>query len=149
VQEPLRAFDTPENRGRGTNNMKTVLEIMESLITLQAIQLTPGRQTSAVKEEIAKLRSDVPEGILGHFDRLLARRKKGVAIARNNVCSECHLKISSGTWANLSHRRDIHLCESCGRYLHLPPQNPTDLPQVSSPSPKVTKSHGKAAPSLV
>jgi predicted nucleic acid-binding Zn-ribbon protein len=99
---------------------------MESLIALQAIQLKHGRQTAAAMEDIAELRSNVPESILGHFDRLLARGKKGVAIARNGVCSECHLKISSGVWANLPHRSDIHLCDTCGRYLYLSPQTALD-----------------------
>ena len=119
---------------------------MESLIALQAIQLKRGRQTSAAKEDIAKLRSNVPEGILGHFDRLITRGKKGVAVARNGVCGECHLKISSGTWANLPHRSDIHLCDTCGRYLYLPPQTAAQAP--SAPA-KAAKSRKKAEPALV
>jgi predicted nucleic acid-binding Zn-ribbon protein len=138
--------------------MKTVTEIMESLITLQDLQLKRSRQTTASREEISKLRGNIPEGVLVHFDRLLARGKKGVAIARNGCCSECHLKISSGTWANLPHRSDIHLCASCGRYLHLPPQTATDLPEAP-PAPakatkatkttKATKPRRKAEPALI
>lgn len=122
---------------------------MESLIALQTILLKRGRQTAAVKEDIAKWRADVPEAILGHFDRLLARGKKGVAIARNGGCSECHLKISSGTWANLPHRSDIHLCDSCGRYLYLPPQTAADLPEAPAAPAKAAKSRKKAEPALV
>ena len=122
---------------------------MESLIALQQIQLKRLRQTAAVKEEIAKLRTDIPEGILGHFDRLLARGKKGVAIARNGVCSECHLRISSGTLGSLPHRNDIHLCDSCGRYLYLPPQIAAVAPEPAPVRAKAPKPRRKAEPALV
>jgi predicted nucleic acid-binding Zn-ribbon protein len=128
--------------------MKTAAQIMESLMALQAAQLKPARHTATAKEDIAKLRNGIPEGILGHFDRLLARGKKGVSIARNGVCSECHLKISSGTWANLPHRSDIHLCDTCGRYLYLPPQTAADALEGPSDPSKAPKSRKKAEPAL-
>ncbi len=129
--------------------MKTVIEIMESLVALQQIQLKRARLTPAAKDEITQLRSDIPEGILNHFDRLLARGKKGVAVARNGVCSECHLKISSGTLGTLPHRTDIHLCDSCGRDLYLPLDTAA---AVSEPRPlpaKATKSRKKIEPAFV
>ena len=122
---------------------------MESLVALQQIQLKRARPTPAAKDEITKLRRDIPEGILNHFDRLLARGKKGVAVARNGVCSECHLKISSGTLGTLPHRSDIHLCASCGRYLYLPLENAAATPEPSPLSAKVTKSRRKIEPTLV
>ena len=143
---PLRQSQTS-----GTKDMKTVREIMESLIALQAIELKRARPTAAAKEEIARFRSGVPEGILGHFDRLLARGKKGVAIARNGVCSECHLKISSGTLGSLPHEDDIHLCDSCGRYLHLPREvAPAPAEESAAPTKvaKVVKRRKKAEPAL-
>ena len=117
-------------------------------MALQAAQLKPARHTATAKEDIAKLRNGIPEGILGHFDRLLARGKKGVSIARNGVCSECHLKISSGTWANLPHRSDIHLCDTCGRYLYLPPQTVADALEEPSAPAKATKSRKRTESAL-
>lgn len=134
---------------RPATAMKTMIEMMESLLTLQQIELKRARPTSAVKEEITRLRSGIPEGVLGHFDRLLARGKKGVAVARNGVCSECHLKISSGTLASLPHRNDIHLCDSCGRYLYLPPETVTAVPDASPAPAKATKPRRKAEPTLI
>jgi predicted nucleic acid-binding Zn-ribbon protein len=136
-------------RSRRANDMKTVTEIMESLIALQDIKLKRSRQSAAAGEEIAKFRSDIPEGVLGHFDRLLARGKKGVAIARNGVCCECHLKISSGTWANLPHRSDIHLCDSCGRYLYLPPETEAAAPEPAPAPAKPARARKKKEPALV
>jgi predicted nucleic acid-binding Zn-ribbon protein len=128
--------------------MKTVIQVMESLLVLQQILLKRARPTSAAKEDITRLRSGIPEGVMGHFDRLLARGKKGVAIARNGVCSECHLKISSGTLASLPHRNDIHLCDSCGRYLYLPPETMKSVPENSPAPAKAKKPRRKPEPAL-
>ena len=110
---------------------KEMKNVLERLITIQDLQLKRGRQTAAIKEQITRLRVDIPEPILAHFDRMVARGKKGVAIANHGVCMGCHLKISSGTWANLQHSDDIHLCDSCGRYLHLPAETETAPPPIA------------------
>jgi NMD protein affecting ribosome stability and mRNA decay len=47
-----------------------------------------------------------------------------VAIVRNGVCTECHLKVAIGALASLAHETDIQLCGNCGRYLFLPAQEP-------------------------
>jgi len=67
--------------------------------------------------EVLKWREKVPAPILGHFDRLIARGKKGVAIARNGACGECHLRLPSGTMGALAYTNEVHLCDNCGRYL--------------------------------
>ena len=95
---------------------------MESLIKLQESELAAGSRERMAEAEVKKLRAKVPASILGHFDRLVAKGKKAVALARNGVCSECHLRISSGTLAGLASREDIHLCENCGRYLYMAEQ---------------------------
>jgi predicted CXXCH cytochrome family protein len=118
--------------------------MMESLIALQDLQLKSGAQTGAAKEEITKLRANVPDPVLAHFDRLLARGKKGIALVKNGVCTGCHLKVSSGTFGNLWNTNEIHLCATCGRYLYLPPQAETEAPKVEAVAAKVKKPRKKA-----
>jgi hypothetical protein len=74
-------------------------KIMDHLLALQRIQFAARAGAPALPVEVEKLRAEVPPPILAHYDRLTARGKKGVALARNGVCSECHLRI---TGANLS-----------------------------------------------
>jgi len=69
---------------------------------------------------IKLLREKIPAQILGHFDRLMAQGRKGVALVRNGVCRECHIRVPSGTAASLIHPKDLYLCDNCGRYLLLP-----------------------------
>jgi len=93
-------------------------ELIESLLALQALEFG-GRKTGKEKEA-AQLRTRVPEPILAHFDRLLARGKKGVSVIRQGVCTACHLRIPVGTLVTLARGEDIQICGNCGRYLHLP-----------------------------
>lgn len=97
-----------------------IRDVMESLLALQTWQ-TKSRVSAAEKEAaIRALREKVPPQVLAHFDRFQLREKKGVAIVRNGVCSECHMRLAIGVLATLMHGDDIQLCGSCGRYLYLP-----------------------------
>ncbi len=113
---------------------------IQNLLKLQSIEF--GDEKGSEKQ-IADLRTAIPEPILGHYDRLRARDKKGVAIVRNQVCTGCHMKLPIGVIAILMQDRDIQLCDSCGRYLYLEPQAPTAEPAV--PAKPAKKRKAKAA----
>jgi len=70
------------------------------------------------------IRKTIPSVVLTHYDRLLAHGKKGVAIVRNGVCTECHLRVAIGALADLADASDIQVCGNCGRYLYLPATQP-------------------------
>lgn len=94
---------------------------------------------------MGKLRAQVPAQILAQYDRLVLRAKKAVAIAQNGVCSECHLRLPSGTLANLAYTDEILVCDNCGRYLYLPEDEPLGLSD-SAPASKPGKSPVKRSP---
>ena len=106
-------------------------QMMEQLLALQALLLRDEPLTAEEDAQTVKLRANVPAPIQGHFDRLIARGKKGVASVRHGVCSECHLRISIGTVARLVSDNEIFLCENCGRYLYLAPE---EVPALAAPS---------------
>jgi len=99
---------------------------------LQKLQLETEPLTIEHESEILKLRQEVPAPVLAHMDRLIARGKKAVSAARHGVCSECHLRITSGTLASLAYANDIHLCDNCGRYLYLAEDEPVAAPVKES-----------------
>ncbi len=94
-------------------------ELLQNLLKLQALEFKETIETDPAAR-IEELRKAIPQPILGHFDRLLARGKKGVAVVRNQVCTGCHMRLPIGTVNTLMQGGDIQLCDSCGRYLYLP-----------------------------
>src|SRR5438552_17487313 len=117
-------------------------KIVELLLALQKLHFQTKPLLGSEEARIRALREKVPLPILAQFDRLIVRGKKGVAIARQGVCSECHLRISSGTLASLAYAFEIHTCENCGRYLYLP----EDGPLGTTDSGPLIKPGGKSEP---
>lgn len=94
--------------------------IVENLYALQTLQLQNAPIPVEREARIKALRETIPPQIIGHFDRLIAQGRKGVALVRNGICRECHIRVPSGTAASLAHPKDLYLCDNCGRYLFLP-----------------------------
>lgn len=112
-------------------------ELLQTLLKLQALEFEEVQATDT-EAMIAALRAKIPPQILGHYDRLVARGKKGVAMVRDQVCTGCHMRLPIGTIMTLKHDRDIQLCESCGRYLYLPPAAATE-PAQPAIAPRAAK----------
>ena len=93
-------------------------DLLTNLLKLQTLDFSETSQKDAEAQR-AELRARVPQPILGHYDRLIARGKKGVAMVRNQVCAGCHMRLPIGTINTLMQGQDIQLCDTCGRYLVL------------------------------
>ena len=93
--------------------------ILQNLLKLQALEF--GETTAKnVEAQTAELRGNIPQPIIGHYERLRVRGKKGIAVVRNQVCTGCHMHVPIGQINTLMRGEDVQLCESCGRYLYLP-----------------------------
>lgn len=107
-------------------------KVMQNLLKLQTLEFseTKTRDDAAM---IAELRGKIPSQILAHYDRLVARGKKGIAAVKNQVCTGCHMRQPLGVIMTLKHGLDIQLCDSCGRYLYLP-EEIAPAPETSAPA---------------
>jgi predicted nucleic acid-binding Zn-ribbon protein len=103
-------------------------EPMRNLVKLQELEFGEIKDKNT-EAAAAKLRGKIPPQILGHYDRLVVRGKKGVALVRNQVCAGCHMFLPIGVIASLKRGEDIQLCDSCGRYLYL-------LEEGNAPAPE-------------
>ncbi len=112
-------------------------ELLQNLIKLQSLEFGEIKEKNS-DATIAELRGKIPAQILAHYDRLLARGKKGVAAVRNQVCTGCHMRVPIGVVTTLMHDADIQLCESCGRYLYLSDSTGPATPE-KTPKPKPTR----------
>ena len=114
-------------------------ELLQNLIQLQSLEFG-GNEKEKMEAAMAELRAKIPSQILAHYDRLVARGKKGLAAVRGQVCSGCHMQVPLGVVMTLKHGKDIQLCESCGRYLFLPPTVETKVEEpAASPKPERKK----------
>jgi predicted nucleic acid-binding Zn-ribbon protein len=109
--------------------------LLQNLIQLQTIEF--GRVEIENRETLmGELRAKIPAQILAHYDRLVARRKKGVAAVSGQVCSGCHMQLPLGVIMTLKRGKDIQLCENCGRYLYLTPAAKTEAAEpAAGPKP--------------
>ena len=113
-------------------NVETVIEGLLELVRLDVQLRETGKETAErgrVEDAINSVRAKLPAPILGHFDRQKSRGKLGIAPVRGGVCGACHLKMPLGHVAELRHKQDdLALCDNCGTYIYLPPDEMVVLP---------------------
>ena len=120
------------------------LELMEQADQLKAQIATEQKQTAAAKESIARqvtnldskqatlagrlkelkkereeLAAKVDEDLLDLFNRLFASKGDAAVVAlEHDVCTGCHMKVTTATSVRVKGRREIVSCEQCGRILY-------------------------------
>ena len=105
------------------NFTQQVLRDIKELQRLEEPAQTPGEEPARSKEtvsEIQALRKRIPTSILGHYDRLRARGKQGVAAVRNGVCGACHLQLPRGVVLHMQGAHEMGVCDHCGAFIYLP-----------------------------
>ncbi len=127
-------------------------ELLTNLVRLQSLELNETSDKNA-EALIAGLRAQVPAQILGHYDRLMVRGKKGITAVRNQTCTGCHMRLPIAVISTLMHDADLQLCDNCGRYLYLPeepapaptPPTPEVKPKAKTKQPRKKKAAAKTA----
>jgi len=115
--------------------MNALNELLQNLIKLQSLEFSEVEEKTA-EAAMAELRAKIPPQILGHYDRLVAKGKKGITLVRDQVCTGCHMRVPIGGIMALKHGEDIQLCENCGRYLYLPPATEAEPAKSAEPAAK-------------
>jgi predicted nucleic acid-binding Zn-ribbon protein len=116
-------------------------DLLKDLARLQAIELKEIKEKDR-DARIQELRGKIPPQIIGHYDRLMVRGKKGIIAVRNQVCTGCHMRLPIGVIMTLMKGTDIQLCDSCGRYLYLPDGENAPAP-AEAPEPKAAVKRGR------
>ena len=104
-----------------------VKSILQDLYRLQALDI---QGLPAQKSQAKNLRAGIPTGMLNNYDRARARGRKGVAILRDRVCTNCRMQSPIAVVVGLT-AGTIQVCGNCGLYLCLDPD------QSISPAPEV------------
>ncbi len=75
-------------------------------------------QLQVLEAERAKLAEGVDEDLLDTFNRLFVNKSEAVVALDHDVCTGCHMKITTQTSVRVRGAREIVHCEQCGRILY-------------------------------
>jgi uncharacterized protein len=76
-------------------------------------------QLSQLTAERTELASKVDEDLLGRFERLFASKGDAAIVAlEHEVCTGCHMKVTTQTAHRVKNGKEIVSCEQCGRILY-------------------------------
>ena len=88
----------------------TDLEAKAAALETRLQELTADRGTIA---------SSIDEDVLNRFERLFASKGDAAVVAlQHEVCTGCHMKITTQTAHRVKNGREIVSCEQCGRILY-------------------------------
>jgi predicted nucleic acid-binding Zn-ribbon protein len=72
-----------------------------------------------VTKERAELAAKIDETLLNRFDRLFASKGDAAVVAlEHEVCTGCHMKVTTATSMHVKAGKEIVSCENCGRILY-------------------------------
>ena len=76
---------------------------------------------SELTTERTELSSKVEEDLLERFERLFASKGDAAIVAlEHEVCTGCHMKVTTQTAHRVKNGKEIVSCEQCGRILYAP-----------------------------
>lgn len=119
----LEVMEETEGREQGLKDeeqamLKRSAELQESMRkTLESAPLLEA-DLAKLQGEKAQLESRVQADLLARYRRIAeARKGMGLAEAKDELCSACHVRIRPQMYAELLRTEMIHSCDSCSRIL--------------------------------
>jgi predicted nucleic acid-binding Zn-ribbon protein len=93
--------------------------IVKQIADLETKQITLGSRLEELKKEREALAGAVEEDLLDRFNRLFASKGDAAVVAlEHDVCTGCHMKVTTATSVRARGGREIVSCEQCGRILY-------------------------------
>ncbi len=86
---------------------------------LEAKSKTLNSRLEDLAKERAELAGKIDEDLLSRFERLFASKGDAVVVAlEHEVCTGCHMKVTTATATRVRAGKEIISCEQCGRILY-------------------------------
>jgi uncharacterized protein len=93
--------------------------IARQIEDLETKQATLGNRLENLKKEREELATKVEEDLLDRFNRLFVSKGDAAVVAlEHDVCTGCHMKVTTATSVRVKGGREIVSCEQCGRILY-------------------------------
>jgi uncharacterized protein len=104
--EEKKAATTKESISRQIKDLEEKSNTLESRL-------------QGVTKERAELATKIDEELLERFDRLFASKGDAAVVAlEHDVCTGCHMKVTTATAVHARAGKEIVSCEQCGRILY-------------------------------
>ncbi|MGI8889793.1 MAG: zinc ribbon domain-containing protein [Chthoniobacterales bacterium] len=106
--------------GEEEKRMATAKEsIAKQIANLDSKEAALNSRLEELKKERQDLAAKVEEDLLDRFNRLFASKGDAAVVAlEHDVCTGCHMKVTTATSVRVRGRREIVGCEQCGRILY-------------------------------
>ena len=86
---------------------------------LEAKSATLQSQLEELSKERAEIAGKIDEDLLSRFERLFKSKGDAVVVAlEHEVCTGCHMKVTTQTAHRVKAGKEIVSCENCGRILY-------------------------------
>jgi predicted nucleic acid-binding Zn-ribbon protein len=93
--------------------------IARQVADLESKQATLSNRLEDLKKEREELAAKVKEDLLDRFNRLFTSKGDAAVVAlEHDVCTGCHMKVTTATTVQVKAGREIVSCEQCGRILY-------------------------------
>jgi uncharacterized protein len=106
LADQKRTSTANESVGRQMSDLESKAKLLES-------------QLEKLRKERIDLAANVDEDLLNRFERLFASKGDAAVVAlEHEVCTGCHMKITTQTAVRVKAGKEIVSCEQCGRILY-------------------------------
>ena len=93
--------------------------IARQLENLESKQVALNQRLEELKKEREELAGKVDEELLDRFNRLFTSKGDAAVVAlEHDVCTGCHMKVTTATSVRVKAGKEIVSCEQCGRLLY-------------------------------
>ena len=93
--------------------------ISRQLVDLDEKSKTLESRLQELTKERAELAAKIDEDLLDRFERLFESKGDAAIVAlEHNVCTGCHMKVTTATVMHAKAGKEIVSCEQCGRILY-------------------------------
>jgi predicted nucleic acid-binding Zn-ribbon protein len=106
LADQKRMSTANESVGRQMSDLESKAKLLESRL-------------EELRKERTDLAANVDEDLLNRFERLFASKGDAAVVAlEHEVCTGCHMKITTQTAVRVKAGKEIVSCEQCGRILY-------------------------------
>jgi uncharacterized protein len=106
LADQKRTSTANESVGRQMSDLESKAKLLESRL-------------EKLRKERIDLAANVDEDLLNRFERLFASKGDAAVVAlEHEVCTGCHMKITTQTAVRVKAGKEIVSCEQCGRILY-------------------------------